>query len=296
MILIELAKRQMMLINDLIDETTCKLATYSDLPHRTLVLRIKGVRTERYYEQKWDHGIRILTPLGSAKNEKVISYKRQRYLHEKLKILLKDKKSLEKLLKNFKDYSYGAIQKNLPASYKGLSESDYEKDVGKIIASKHSHLPDTITKDERFQTLVKWANAPYKRNPYPLPKKPNIARDGTPMRSKGECMWYDDILFEELPFRTEPEIIIQGKSGQWHKFYPDFVFLCFDGTLIFVEHFGDLGNDEYAESNKRKIQEYLDCDIVLGDNLIVTSDNADHHTNEVMITDALSIIKRHMFA
>ena len=45
-----------------------------------------------------------------------------------------------------------------------------------------------------------------------------------------------------------------------------------------------------------KLQEYLDCGIVLGDNLIVTSDNADHRTNEIMIREALDKIKKRMFA
>ena len=109
------------------------------------------------------------------------------------------------------------------------------------------------------------------------------------------CVQLDDILFEELPARIEPELEIQGKSGQWHKLHPDFMFLCFDGTILLVEHFGRWDDERYAERNKRKIQEYLDCGFVLGDNLIVTSDNAEHCTNEKMIVMAIDMIKKRMF-
>ena len=124
--------------------------------------------------------------------------------------------------------------------------------------------------------------------PIPSARRSEYVREmGDPCVQKGECMWYDDILFDGLPVWVDPEIKLKGKSGQWHTFHPDFIFKCFDGTYIYVEHFGYLDDDEYAEKAKRKLQEYLDCGIVLGDNLIVTSDNADHRTNEIMIREAL---------
>ena len=293
MVLIDEVERQLSIIDDLINETTERLSTYEDLPHMTLILRVQGTGHPFYYAQEVVNGKKILHYLGKADSTEVIRYKQQRYLKEKLKILMCDKKSAEQFVKHFSDYSYEVVLKKLSPSYREISiDNGFNSSSGR---KKYKRLPDSIVKDERFQKLVKWANEPYTRNPYPLPDNPNIARDGTPMRSKGECMWYDDILFEELPARIEPELEIQGKSGQWHKLHPDFMFLCFDGTILLVEHFGRWDDERYAERNKRKIQEYLDCGFVLGDNLIVTSDNAEHCTNEKMSVMAIDIIKKRMF-
>ena len=236
MIVIDLAKRQLAVLNDLIDETTHRLNTYKTMPDKVLTCRSRSGNNQNsyYYEEQYSNGKVTLDPLGKSENKNVIAYKRRRYLKKLLKTLEANKAALEQFISSFKDYSPEAIQKNLP----------------------------------------------------------NIARDGTPFRSKGECMWYDNILFEGLPVRIEPELELMGESGQWHKLFPDFMFKCFDGSVILVEHFGKWDDEKYAERNKRKIQEYLDCGFVLGDNLIVTSDNAEHCTNELMMVEALEKIKK----
>ena len=296
MFLISLMERQLRVLDDLIDETTQKLEAYDDLPDKNLVIREREGKDPDYYEQDWNHGDKTLKPLGKGDNDKVHAYKMRRFLQKKLKVLQKNKIATEQFLAQFNDYNSETIVKSLSRSYHGIPVNAYEQIDTGIVLKVHGHLPESILKDGRFKKLEQWASENYKRNPAPLPEDPNIARDGKPMRSKGECMWYDDILFEGLPARVDPEIQLKGKSGQWHKLYPDFAFKCFDGTLILVEHFGNWDDDDYAERNKRKIQEYLDCGFVLGYNLFVTSDNIDHRTNELGILDALEIIKRRMFA
>ena len=296
MFIVEIMKRQLLMLDDLIDETEKRLKTYDDLPDMTLVSRVRSAGCIDYYEQDWNNGNKKLYPLGKADNKKVIAYKRQRYFREKLKLLKLDRKAIEQFLAKYKDYSPETIQKKLPVSYQELPVGRYEDTGANAFHKSYRHLPYNIYKDERFKKLLSWASEKYNKNPMPLPHNPNIARDGTPMRSKGECMWYDNILFEGLPVRYDPELIIQGRSGQWHKLYPDFQFKCFDGSIILVEHFGDWADERYAERNKRKIQEYLDCGFILGDNLIGTSDDIDHHTNELMMIEALDKIKERMFA
>ena len=298
MIWTDLIKRQLMMMDDLIDETTRHLAEYDDLPDIPLVRRSRRNSSPDYYAENNQDGKTVLDPLGKDNSETVIAFKRRRFLQEKLKVLKADKKATEKFLSKFKDYSAAVIQTQLPKAYMDDPETyadvKYDED-NQDPPSVYRHLPTSIYKDERFQELVRWAAEDYERNSYPMDDNPNIARNGTPMRSKGECMWYDNILFECLPVRPDPVIVMQGKSGQWHKLHPDFMFKCFDGTIILVEHFGKWDDEKYAEINKRKIQAYLDCGFVLGDTLIVTSDNADHHTNEIMIVEAIRMIKRRMF-
>lgn len=299
MFLISMMKRQLLVLEDLIDDTMNCLKEYDNLQNKTLVVRRTNNDDPDYYEQEWNHGERNLCPLGKEDNKKVQAYKQRRYLREELKILKADKKAAEYFVEHFKDYSFDAIQNKLPKPYKCHSTRKAELENHGPVSSSYpdySRLPEKITGDLRFKKIVAWVNEKYDRNPIPLPDKPNIARDGTPMRSKGECIWYDNILFEGLPVRVDPELLLKGISGQWHKLCPDFEFMCFDGSTIMVEHFGQWDDDKYAEKNKRKLQEYLDCGYVLGDNLIGTSDNAQHHTNELMILEALEKIKRRMFA
>ena len=296
MVLIDIVKRQLTMTNALIEDTKQKLKQYEHLEQKKLVVRNRNNGTADYYEQKCDGGTVTLDPLGKSDSKTVTAYKRKRYLMTKLEVLEEDKKISEKFLRKYRDYSPEVIVDALPKRYQGLPINSYENTELRELPPSFGHVPDKIYADPRFQELLEWAAQDYKRNPYPLPDDPNIARDGRPMRSKGECMWYDDILFDGLPVWIDPEIKLKGKSGQWHTFHPDFIFKCFDGTYIYVEHFGYLDDDEYAEKAKRKLQEYLDCGIVLGDNLIVTSDNADHRTNEIMIREALDKIKKRMFA
>ena len=298
MIVIDLAKRQLAVLNDLIDETTHRLNTYKNMPDKVLTCRSRSGNNQNsyYYEEHYSNGKVTLDPLGKSENKNVIAYKRRRYLKKLLKTLKANKAALEQFISSFKDYSPEAIQKNLPKVYRDYDHMHFNDESIPGPATVYKNLPDNIYKDERFNELLKWASDEYPRNSYPLSSTPNIARDGTPFRSKGECMWYDNILFEGLPVRIEPELELMGESGQWHKLFPDFMFKCFDGSVILVEHFGKWDDEKYAERNKRKIQEYLDCGFVLGDNLIVTSDNAEHCTNELMMVEALEKIKKRMFA
>lgn len=274
--LIEEINKSLKTINWLISDTKQKLEAYRDLPDATLVCQKKGRnQTLYYYEQIRVDNKQVRKAIGKIDAPKVKLYKERRFYSDMLDTLLFDKDLLENTVKNIKDFTPAAIHKQLPSSYK--------------------NLPDCCYKDVNFEELKAWAVEKYKRNPYPLPADPNIARDGTAMRSKGECMWYDNSLYEELPFRTEPELVLKGKSGRTYKFHPDFVFKCHDGTYIIVEHLGKLDDDQYAQDFLQKLRDYLDCGYVLGDNLIVTSDNINHRTNELMIVNALEMIKKRVY-
>ena len=272
MLIVHAIKREMKIIQSLISSVKLKLSKIGNLPELPLICDFKSPTRIYYYTQKMVNGKRIRNYLGTVESEIVKQFKKRRFFRDMLNALEFDYVLLSGTLEKFRDYSPAAIHRQLPSSYK--------------------NLPDECYVDDRFEELKEWAAEEYKRNPYPLPTDPNVARDGTPMRSKGECMWYDNILFEKIPVRIEPELILTGKSGKTYKFYPDFVFMCYDGSLIIVEHFGKLDDENYAATNLPKIKDYHDCGYTLGDNLIITSDNINHRTNEIMIVNALEMIKK----
>lgn len=275
MFIMDMMQIELKRIDWLIRQTEAKLRKLDGLPEATLVCEVRGLSKIYYYAQNRINGKQSRNYIGKPESETVKQYKLRRFFRETLKALRFDNELLRKCIKQYIDYSPESIHKKLPSSYK--------------------NLPDACYKNEKYEELKKWAAEKYERNSYPLPVNPSIARDGTPMRSKGECMWYDDILFEDIPVRVDPKVTLKGASGKWHTLCPDFLFKCFDGEHLAVEHFGKWDEDEYASKNAKKIQDYLDCGFVLGDNLIVTSDNAQHNTDERMILEALEKIKKRVF-
>lgn len=269
-------KREICVIEGLIKKTQQELEVIGTLPNAALICQYKSPDNIYYYSQRQNNGKRERQPLGKSDSEIVKQYKKRRFYKEMLKTLKYDLRVLTNTLEKLKDYSPSAIHKKLPSSYK--------------------NLPDQCYEDEEYLKMKKWAEEKYERNTFPIPSQPNIARDGRAMRSKGECMWYDDILFEKLPVRVDPILHLTGKSGRTYTLCPDFQFMCPDGSFILVEHFGMLDDDNYAAEKLKRIQQYLDCGYVLGDNLIITSDSANHTTNELMILEAIDKIKKRIFS
>lgn len=274
MFIIGIVKWEIRKIDWLIERVQKKLDSFVDLPNITMVVRRRGYHLY-YYAQEYVDKKKKQHFLGGPENDIVKRLKLRRFYQAMLDALQKDKKLLTKVVRHFIDYSAHEIHKHLPDSYKNLPSKCYE--------------------DDTLRKIRDWAQQKYERNTFPIPDQPNIARDGTAMRSKGECMWYDNILFEEVPVRVDPKLHLTGKSGRTYTLCPDFQFMCADGSFILVEHFGKLDDDNYAAEKMRRIQEYLDCGYVLGDNLIVTSDTTNHTTNELMILEALDKIKKRVF-
>lgn len=271
MFIIRIIKWELRRINWLIEKIRKKLEMFIDLPNITLVAKRKGTNLYYYAQEYKDKSMKQYY-LGTPEDNIVKRLKVRRFYQNMLKALQKDKELLTRVVRDFIDYSAYEIHKHLPNAYKNLPEECFE--------------------DETLQKMKEWASQKYERNTFPIPDQPNIARDGTAMRSKGECMWYDDILFEDVPVRIDPTLHLTGKSGRTYTMCPDFQFICPDGSFLLVEHFGKLDDDNYAAEKMRRIQQYLDCGYVLGDNLIVTSDTINHTTNELMILEALDKIKK----
>ena len=275
MFILKMIEKELKRIDWLIANATSHLQELQFIPSKKLSCIHHSGSNIYYYESKTTNGVRKRNSLGKVGNERVKQYKKHRFYTDQLSALQFDKKLLSEIVKKYKDYSPLAIHKKLPLSYK--------------------NLPDECYADEQFDELKAWAAEKYERNSFPLPTDPTTARDGTPLRSKGEAIVYDNILFEKLPVRVDPKLNLKGKSGAIYTLCPDFQFKCKDGSYIILEHLGNLGDDKYAHDNMMKIQKYLDCGFVIGVNLFFTSDNAEGHTDETAIIDTLETIKKRMF-
>lgn len=73
------------------------------------------------------------------------------------------------------------------------------------------------------------------------------------------------------------ELIINGKV---QVFYPDFTILNINtGKITYWEHAGLMDDPTYSSQFVNKINNYLDNDIVLGNNLVVTYETKNNPLN-----------------
>ena len=80
--------------------------------------------------------------------------------------------------------------------------------------------------------------APYEKNPFHPEQLIYQTKSGILVRSKSERMIADFLSEHGIPFRYEAKLLIDGKA-----YYPDFMILCEDDTLILWEHFGLMSQD-----------------------------------------------------
>lgn len=177
--------------------------------------------------------------------------------------LLKNQKFLQNLEKDYLRYDFASIVACLPQAYQK-------------VARKNGF-------DERYEELRAWASADYPRNPFPFPDSENYAKDGTRMRSKGECLLYNLLQERGILFRYECKLILTDQEGNEKILYPDFLIQCYDGTFIIIEHLGKLGNVKYAMDFGMKCHCYLLGNYILGKNFFVTSDDKNYGTDSHMI-------------
>ena len=109
------------------------------------------------------------------------------------------------------------------------------------------------------------------------------AGEGTRMRSKGECIWYNLLRGRGILFRYDCAVTFVDQYGKQKTWCPDFVILCFDGTIILIEHLGGMGDLSYAMDFGEKSYWYFQEGFILGKNYFVTSDDPDYGTDSQMI-------------
>ena len=185
----------------------------------------------------------------------------------RLGILEHDQKILERLKKQYRPYDFGAILSEMPRAYR--------------IAARGNSF------NQRYEEVREWANAEYNKNPYP--------EDGTRLRSKGECIFYNLLKGRGILFRYECEMVIVDQSGETKTLYPDFLIQCLDGTFIIIEHLGKIGNFRYSLDFGERCHWYFKEGFVLSKNFFVTSDDPHYGTDSQVIAGVVDQIERMFF-
>ena len=228
-------------------------------------LYIQKQGCQLYAFERWHEKGKLVRKvyLGPLESDPVRELFSVKYQELRLARLQYDQKLLEKLERQYQAYDFSSIVSDMPKAYR--------------MAAKDNSF------DRRYEEIRKWAQADYPQNPYPLPDAENRAKDGTILRSKGECIWYNLLQERGILFRFDCELECVDQRGKSKILYPDFLILCFDGTLILIEHLGGMGDLSYAMSFGEKSHWYFQEGFVLGKNYFVTSDDPNFGTDSQMI-------------
>ena len=187
----------------------------------TLYIKKQGGRLYAYerLQDKGGHTRKVY--LGSLESERVQKLFADKFKAKRLTHLRHNQKLLEKLERQYQEYDFDSIVAEMPKAYR--------------MAARNNSF------DQRYEEIRKWAEAPYPKCTYPFPDAEIYAEDGTRMRSKGECIWYNLMLERGILFRYDCAVTFVDQHGKRKTWYPDFLILCFDGTIILIEHLGGDG-------------------------------------------------------
>lgn len=212
--------------------------------------------------------------LGNANSPKLHQLARSSYKKELMKIVRHNIKILKKLLNDYKSYSKSDV-------------------LAKLSPCLHSVQFETNF-DSVMLDLQKWAKAEYKKNSLPFKDQVILAKDGTRVRSKSECIIYNELLDAGIPFRYDPVLIFRKKNqyGEYEEVQesPDFQIKLPDGSYILIEHGGFLESIQYATTLANKIQLYQLNGYILGYSLFVTSDTINGGINSAQIEQLIQFV------
>ena len=163
-----------------------------------------------------------------------------------LKNAIKERKILERLLKNYPDTTMEEYYETLDVKRR------------KLVAPVW--LPD----DEYIR---KWQEKPFIRKKCDDIEKCFLTNRGEYVRSKSEKIIADRLYERNIPYRYEAELVLN--SGD--VVHPDFTLLNMKTrTEVYLEHCGMMDNPGYANSTVKRIRLFSRNGIVVGDKLWLT--------------------------
>ena len=191
--------------------------------------------------------------IGTTDSEAAREILQNRYLKEKRSRLITDQKLVEKMMREYQDYSFEAVMAALPASYRAIAYEDFN--------------------NQRYEEIKAWANEDYPVNQAPFPDSENYAKDGRRVRSKGEEIHLNIYYDMGIPYRYDSLITITDQNGHKKTLSPDIIIQRFNRKFVIIEHAGRLFDKGYAIDFGEKCYWYLQAGYILGKNFFVTSDD-----------------------
>ena len=234
-----------------------------------------------FYAQKKSGDRRKRKYLGTADTDIVKQIRDEQLKAALHDVLVNNREVLQSSIKTLKPYDLHALEQNISPCLRGISTE--------------------FVLNEDIRKLWDWGKSAYQRNNMPFPKRKIYAEDGTRVRSKGECMWFNEFIYQWVPMRYDPLMELENPKpgilgpGEYIWISPDFLIKCLDGEYIIVEHLGYLMDDKYANDFRNKLQIYLYNGFVPGVNLYILSDGADGGTDSQAIRQMVEQIRQRVY-
>lgn len=184
----------------------------------------------------------------------------------KFRNALGQKRYYEKLLKNIEiEYSKlvkiesWQLEDSIISTYEDLNEG-----LKRII--------NPVNVDDQ-SIEERWYSKEYKGLPFSEDDKTEyFSEKKERMRSKSEVLIANSLYRRGIVYKYEyPLEIPNGKTR-----YPDFtIFISAKRKIFYWEHLGKIGDSDYINANLKKLSEYRDAGINIGDNLILSYESGN---------------------
>ena len=231
-----------------------------DAPPGTLTWQKKG-KYEQFMHMYVAHGKRIR--LGITRNEEVKRQLAQKEFARKAGAIVDHNlKTMDKAIEELKPFEPEDLLRSMPTAYSKLPE-DYFFNREHLVTSLHLSGEDLA----RILRHREWGKADYRVSNYKPEWKKHRTSRGLKMRSKSEVLIMEKLYHYAIDVRYEQEHVFGNEI-----IAPDFTFEAADGKLFCWEHLGMMDVPDYAAKNYRKLMKYYDFGLILGKNLIVSSD------------------------
>ena len=151
-----------------------------------------------------------------------------------------------------------------------LREKDIDEIYDKLHPARQAMINPIRVPDEEF--INHWRNESY--SPLEAYEMPNsyCSYNGIYVRSKSELLIANMLEHYKIPYRDEYPIMVNG-----HSYRPDFMCLNVKKRKEYLwEHFGKMGDPDYANKTVSKINEYEQNGYTSGVNFIMTFESYEH--------------------
>ncbi len=229
-----------------------------DRPGYDLVKYVDGRRRSKY--------------IGGDRSPAVIAFKSQIFTRTLYEVLLKDRLAVKKMLRVARE------------EFRAFDPQSIDSQL------KPAHVDHTgsVNKNPAFMSDADWRRAPYRHSSRPvLSREAFVTCDGTRVRSKGELIIYNILVYLGVPFRYEEVITLTDENGRRVTRCPDFIIRRPDGKEVILEYLGMLGDRTYAESNFKKFMLYWRNGYVLNDTLFYITDDVNGILDSEVVMDMI---------
>ncbi len=251
----------------------------------------------RRCEELYEHlsAINASLPKGSLTLKKELKYHSYRKNGKQIQKPISD----PQLINDLKLHQF--LKKGLPYLKKRIENNRkyLENDIFYDPCGIFSGMPAAYDKVENYNVFLaedidpkKWVQENFQRNSHAFAYE-HFTKNGVPVRSKAESMIGTALEYREWLFICEPRMNfhIEVKC-------PDFaVMMPKTRKIIYLEHFGKMGDPKYVKDTMNKLVLYSQYGLKLGDNFFFTWESDTKPLNEhdiKTVLDAMAAIDDHL--